>query len=141
MTTPKMLSDAEMLELEQRWAAGESRAAISERFGIPVSRLFDKNLEKRQRGKLAHPRIALLPDRRGQGGGAPRKDGDNSFRDPDPPTIARRCEAIQRTWDPIEKEARRRGMTREAMRRGFSTRRDDFTPARGFYPDTSRRRH
>ena len=66
-------------------ARGVRRSEISTLFGVPEKRLFDRGLERRGRGKLAHPSLEHLPRRQGQGGGRPRK---GSRVDPTPDEIA-----------------------------------------------------
>lgn len=101
----KFLTDAQMDELEARWASGQSRQQISDWCGIPSGRLFDKGLEDRRKGVLAHPRLKTLPCRQGKGGGRAPGDGFDPIP-PAPSEIRRRCQEIQSRWSPEERMAR-----------------------------------
>lgn len=81
------LTDEQAYEIFVLWDGGASRSEIADRFGVPVHRIFDRHLEERGRGRLAHPKLADLPIRQGRGGG--RK------RPPTPNEIAARAAAIR----------------------------------------------
>ena len=85
MVSRRMLSDSEAAIVFQLHAGGVRRADISSLMGVPEKRLFDRGLERRGRGKLAHPSLEHLPRRQGKGGGRPR---NGSRVDPTPDEIA-----------------------------------------------------
>ena len=72
----------------QLHAGGVRRAEISSLMGVPEKRLFDRGLERRGRGKLAHPSLVELPRRQGKNGGRPRKGVEV---DPTPDEIRERA--------------------------------------------------
>lgn len=63
------LSDSEVGAVFEMVELGLTRSEIAERVGVPQHRLFDRTVEQRRRGTLAHPRLAHLPHRQGKGGG------------------------------------------------------------------------
>lgn len=81
------LTDEQAYEIFVLWDGGASRSEIADRFGVPVHRIFDRHLEERGRGRLAHPKLADLPIRQGRGGGPKRS--------PSPQDIAARAAAIR----------------------------------------------
>ena len=123
----KQLSDGEALIVFDMWSAGHSRQEISDAVGVSASALFDRTREARGKGRLPHPSLAFLPDRRGQGGGP--KAGNTV--DPTPREIAQACSDIQRRWSVEEADRRRRGMVPD--RHGGSAYRYSWAPepARG----------
>lgn len=85
----RMLTDAEACQIFVMYAGGVSRTEIAATFDVPIHRIFDRRLEARGRGKLAHPKLAHLPIRQGCGGG-PR-----AIVDPTPAEIESRAAAIR----------------------------------------------
>jgi hypothetical protein len=88
MISRKMLSDSEAAIVFQLHAGGVRRAEISSLMGVPEKRLFDRGLERRGRGTLAHPSLVKLPRRQGKNGGRPRKGREV---DPTPEQIRERA--------------------------------------------------
>jgi hypothetical protein len=114
MTTKhRTLTDAQFEELRAMYARGETRQAIANHFGFPVSALFDRNRESRGKGRLPHPGLAHLPRRQGMNGGRPAVGSEREWAsafEPPPAVKAQvrlRTEEVQARWSPEERMARR----------------------------------
>lgn len=65
------LSDDDAFKIFVLYLDGVSRREISEKFDVAPYRVFDRHVEERSKGTLAHPMFRHLPKRQGAGGGRP----------------------------------------------------------------------
>ena len=80
----RMLTDSEVGVVFDMHGRGVRRSEIATLMGVSEKRLFDRGLERRGRGTLAHPSLVNLPRRQGKNGGRPR---NGSRVDPTPDEI------------------------------------------------------
>ena len=87
------ITDEQAFEIYWLWEHGVSRQEIAERIGYSAQRIFDRNVERRGKGRPLHPLLTKLPRHQGRGGG--RRPGKAwKGRDPSPQEIALRCAEV-----------------------------------------------
>jgi hypothetical protein len=104
------LSDEKMEQIRQMWSRGCSRAEAIAVAGVSGARLFDRGLEARGRGHVAHPSLREwpLPPQQGRGGGRQwERERSENGGDPTSEQIASACETIRDSWDELTRQERK----------------------------------